>query len=78
MKAVDTTYPSPTGRAYLERLICKHTIFQLENLQVDRFIHEKLDANELKLHVWIVNDETARMLTFAPRKGDLVPIVEMQ
>jgi len=78
VKAVDTTYPSLTGRAYIERLICEHAIFQLENLQANPFIREKLDANELKLHLWIVNDETARILAYDPRRGDLVPIEELR
>jgi len=74
VKAVDTTYPELTGEDYFERVICEHAIFQLENLQSNPFIREKLDANELKLHLWIVNDETARVLAFDPRKGNLVPI----
>jgi carbonic anhydrase len=78
VKAVDATYPDLTGRAYVERLICEHALFQLENLQANPFIREKLDANELKLHLWIVNDENARVLAFDPRRGDLVPIEEMR
>ncbi len=78
VKAVDTTYPELTGEAYVERVICEHAIFQLENLQANPFIREKLDANKLKLHLWIVNDETARVLAFDPHKGDLVPIEEMR
>lgn len=78
VRAVDTTYPELTGQSYVERLICEHAIFQLENLQANPFIRKKLDANKLKLHLWIVNDETARVLAFDPRKGDLVPIEEMR
>lgn len=77
VKAVDKAYPDLSGQAYVERLICEHAVFQLEHLQADLFIREKLDANELKLHLWIVNDETARILSLDPRKGDLVPIEEM-
>lgn len=78
VKAVDTTYPDLTGRAYVERLICEHAIFQLENLQANPFIRKKLNANELKLHLWIVNDETARVMAFEPRKGNLIPIEQMR
>lgn len=78
VNAVDSAYPKLTGRDYVERLICEHALFQLENLQTHPFIREKLDADELHLHLWIVNDETARVLAFDPRCGDLVPIEEMR
>jgi hypothetical protein len=42
--------------------------------QANPFIREKLDAKELKLHLWIVNDETARIMAFDPVLGALVPI----
>lgn len=74
VKAVDKTYPDLIGPAYVERMICEHALFQLENLQANPFIREKLNANELKLHLWIVNDETARILAFDPVLGTLVPI----
>jgi carbonic anhydrase len=77
VKAVDEAYPELTGQNYIERLICEHTLFQLENLQAHPFIHEKLDANELKLHLWVVNDQTARVLTYSPQLGNLVSIEEM-
>ncbi len=78
VKAVDEAYPELTDQDYIERLICEHTIFQLENLQSHPFIREKLDANELKLHLWVVNDQTAQVLTYNPHCGDLVPIGEMR
>ena len=65
------------GRDYIERLICEHALFQLENLQMHPFIRDRLDASLLKLHLWIVNDETARILAYNPHLGDLVPIEEM-
>jgi carbonic anhydrase len=78
VKAVAAAYPELKDADIIERLICEHAIFQLENLQLHPFIREKLDANFLKLHLWIVNEETARVLAFDPRKGDLVPIEEMR
>ena len=65
------------GRDYIERLICEHALFQLENLQMHPFIRDRLDASLLKLHLWIVNDEIARILDYNPHLGDLVPIEEM-
>ena len=41
------------------------------------FIRDRLDASLLKLHLWIVNDEIARILDYNPHLGDLVPIEEM-
>jgi carbonic anhydrase len=76
VKAVEQAYPHLNGQELIERLICEHALFQLENLQSHPFIRNKLDSNELKLHLWIVNDETARVLAFDARKGDLVPIEE--
>jgi len=75
--AVNDHYPELRGRDYVERLICEHTIFQLENLQSHPSIRRRLDANELKLHLWIVNDATARVLAFDPSRGNLVPIERM-
>mgnify|MGYP002625480698 CR=1 FL=1 len=78
VKAVDEAYPELTGRDYIERLICEHALFQLENLQMHPFIRDRLDAKVLKLHLWIVNDQTARILAYNPHLGDLVPIEEMR
>jgi len=78
VNAVDTAYPHLTGQAYVNRLVCKHALFQLENLQENRLIREKLDANLLRLHLWIVNDETARILAFNPHTGELFPIEEVR
>ena len=78
VKAVDETYPELTSRDYIERLICEHALFQLENLQMHPLIRERLDAKQLKLHLWIVNDQTARILAYNPHIGDLVPIEEMR
>jgi len=78
VEAVDTACPELTGRAYIERLICEHAICQLENLQAYPLVRKKLTSNELKLHLWIVNDETARVLAFDPRLGELVPIEKMR
>lgn len=76
VKAVDETYPELTDRDYIERLICEHALFQLENLQMHPLIRDRLDAKVLKLHLWIVNDQTARVLAYNPHLGDLVPIEE--
>ncbi len=78
VKAVDETYPELTGSAYVERLICEHALFQLENLQMHPLISSRLDARVLKLHLWIVNDQTARVLAYEPQSGNLVPIEEMR
>ena len=78
VNVVEQTYPHLKGQEFIERLICEHALFQLENLQSHPFIHQKLDANALKLHLWIVNDETARVLAFDPRRGALVPIEQMK
>jgi len=78
VQAVTAAYPELKGPDLVERLICEHTIFQLENLQLHPFIRENLDASALKLHLWIVNDETGRVLAFDPRKGHLVPFEDMR
>jgi carbonic anhydrase len=74
VKAVSEAYPELSGAAYIERLIHEHALFQLENLQSHKFIRDKLDAGALKLHLWIVNDETTRILAFDPTRSALVPI----
>lgn len=77
VEAVNDTYPDLTGREYIDRLICEHALFQLENLQMHQFIRDRLEANTLKLHLWIVNDQTARILSYNPRLSTLMPIEEM-
>lgn len=74
LKTVQETYPNLKGRELIECLICEHALFQLENLQAHPFVQQKLEANEVKLHLWIVNDDTARVLSFDPNSGSLVPI----
>ncbi|QEG37599.1 carbonic anhydrase [Bythopirellula goksoeyrii] len=76
--AVDDTYPELTGHDHIEGLVGEHALFQLENLQMHPFIRDRLDAKLLKLHLWIVNDQTARTLAYTPHLGDLVPIEEMR
>ena len=78
VKAVDETYPELVGRDYIERIICEHALFQLENFQMHSFIRDRLDAKALKLHLWIVNDQNARGLAYDPHLGNLVPIEEMR
>ena len=53
-------------------------MFPLTSTCNSTFIRDRLDANVLKLHLWIVNDQTARKLAYDPRLGDLVPIEEMR
>ncbi|QDT64101.1 carbonic anhydrase [Calycomorphotria hydatis] len=72
LKTVNESYPEHSGRVYYDHLVCEHALYQLENLQSHPVIQEKLVANDLKLHLWIVNDATARVLNYDPVSGNIV------
>lgn len=66
-KTIDSTFPDLSGSDDEERLICEHAIFRPGHLRANLFIREWLDASDLNLHRWTVDDETTRILSDAPR-----------
>lgn len=67
--AVDAAYPSLQDEERIERMICEHVLFQVENLQTHDCVRERLEAGRLRLHAWIANDITARIYTYDPVKS---------
>jgi len=55
-------------------LVREHILIQLENLQSYDFIKARLQEGQLRLHGWIVDDETARIKAFDPSTGQFVPV----
>lgn len=72
VRAVAETYPDSWGPEFMERLICEHSLYQLENLQQHAFVRERLEAGLLKMHLWVVDDETSCVQVFDPASGMLV------
>jgi len=69
LEIVNQAYPEYSGDELIEMMICEHTLFQLEHLCSHAFIHNKLSAGELRLHAWVVNDNTARVRSYDPSRG---------
>lgn len=64
----------PANALPTEPMVREHVLAQLANLQSHEFIQDKLREGRLRLHGWIVNDQTARIKSFDPQTGDFVPI----
>lgn len=69
---VNEAYEGLSEKEFYDYLICEHALYQLENLQSHPFIHNKLIAGELKLHAWIADDKSARVLQYDPTSGNMV------
>lgn len=69
LKTVNQAYPDYLGEDLIETMICEHTLFQLEHLCSHAFIRNKLDAGKLRLHAWVVNDNTARVRSYDPTRS---------
>lgn len=67
--AVDAAYPQSSDEERVERMICEHVLFQVENLQSHDVVRERLEAGRLRLHAWIADDTTARIHAYDPVKG---------
>lgn len=78
LAAVDAAYPNLTHSQRASVLIHEHVLIQLENLQSHDFIRSRLDAADLHLHGWVVDDASARVQCYNPRLGQFVPIEQMR
>ncbi|MCO8121397.1 hypothetical protein NHH03_06585 [Stieleria sp. TO1_6] len=63
---VDEHYHYTNQRERLGLMVCEHTLFQLENLCSHDFVRNRLESGQLRLHGWVVDDDTARVLSFDP------------
>ncbi|WP_442506728.1 carbonic anhydrase [Novipirellula sp. SH528] len=53
-------------------MTCEHLLFQLENLLSHPFMRDKLRNGKVRLHGWVVDDNTARVLCFDPKSSQFV------
>ncbi|MCA9139877.1 MAG: hypothetical protein KDB00_24055, partial [Planctomycetales bacterium] len=71
---VDLLYRYTTQGERQVLMTCEHTLFQLENLRSHTFIRERLKSGDLRLHGWVVDDTTARVLAYQPDAHQFVSI----
>jgi carbonic anhydrase len=69
---VDEACPRLSGAGRTEIMIREHLLRQLDNLQSHEFVAARLRDRSLRLHGWLVDDETARVRSFDPASGRFV------
>ncbi|QEG01228.1 Carbonic anhydrase [Stieleria maiorica] len=73
-RVVDHFYHYTTESERQTLMICEHTLFQIENLRSHPFVRNRLAAGQLRLHGWVVDDRSARVLAYAPLAHQFVTI----
>ncbi|QDV83897.1 carbonic anhydrase [Stieleria magnilauensis] len=71
---VDRLYRYTTQSERQTLMICEHTLYQLENLRSHSFVQDRLAVGRLRLHGWVVDDSTARVLAYTPHTHQFVSI----
>lgn len=66
---VDASHPGITGRERTRLMVHEHTLSQIENLQTHECIQSRLRTGRIRLHGWVVDDETARVRQFDAVNG---------
>lgn len=66
LKPVLQAYPGVTGQDLIDCLVHEHVLVQLDNLATHEEIDSRLRSGTLKLHGWVVDDESARISSFEP------------
>ncbi|WP_182866777.1 carbonic anhydrase [Rhodopirellula sp. JC639] len=73
-RVVDRFYHYTTESERQTLMICEHTLYQLENLRSYPFIRNRLATGQLRLHGWVVDDRSARVLAYVPMSHQFVTI----
>lgn len=74
LHAVNQAYSSYLGDDRVEAIVCEHTLFQVEHLCSHPFILNKIESQDLRLHAWMADDDTARVRAYDPIRGCFVVI----
>ncbi|WP_158265619.1 carbonic anhydrase [Blastopirellula marina] len=69
LRAVNQAYSRYSGEERVKAMIYEYALFQMDHLCSHPFIQDKITSQELRLHVWIVNDDTARVSAYDPARG---------
>lgn len=73
-ETIDKHYPNTTPDQKANLLVREHLLFQLENLESHEFVQTRLNDGRLKLHCWLVDDETARVRNYDPVIGQFTSV----
>ncbi|MEM7453308.1 MAG: carbonic anhydrase [Planctomycetota bacterium] len=69
VKLVDSNYDPETTDDRVQLMICEHVLCQLENLLTHRFVDERVRSGWTRLHGWVIDDDSARVMAYCPRNS---------
>lgn len=72
-RLVDQNYPRRSSEQRFKLMVFEHVLCQIENLLTHPFFATRVNQRELLMHGWVIDDATARVMSYCPKDSAFSP-----